>query len=142
MTDTPYYPTADAFSGVTLKRGLAWIFDIIIIGVLCALALPFTAFTGIFFFPALMLTVGFFYRWFTIANGSATWGMRMFGITLRDLYGRPLSSGTALAHTLGYTISVCIAPLQLISVILMLVSRESKGLTDYLLGTYAMNRYA
>ncbi|WP_394177207.1 RDD family protein [Yoonia maritima] len=142
MTDSPYYPTSDAFSGVTLKRGIAWLFDMVIIGVICVLVLPFTAFTGVFFFPALMLLIGFLYRWFTIANGSATWGMRMVGITLRDHYGRPLSSGTAFAHTFGYSVSVCIAPLQLISVILMLVSRESRGLTDYLLGTYAMNRYA
>ena len=139
MTTYTYDPAA-AFTGVAVNRGIAWVFDMIAIGIICTLALPFTAFTGIFFFPFLMLVIGFFYRWFTIANGSATWGMRMVGITLRDHYDRPLSSQTAFLHTLGYSISICVAPLQLISVILMLVSPQAKGLTDYLLGTYAVNR--
>ena len=142
---TPRYATSqtlhpDAFAGVALKRGIAWIFDVVLIGILCALLLPFTAFTGIFFFPAMMLVVGFFYRWFTIAGGSATWGMRMVGVTLRDINGAPLSSGTALAHTAGYTLSVCVAPLQAISVIMMLVTANGKGLTDQFLGTFAVNR--
>ncbi|MCG3266365.1 RDD family protein [Yoonia sp. I 8.24] len=139
MTTYTYDP-ATAFTGVVVKRGIAWVFDMIAIGIICTLALPFTAFTGIFFFPFLMLVIGFFYRWITIANGSATWGMRMVGITLRDVYDHPLSSQTAFFHTLGYSISICVAPLQLISVILMLVSPQAKGLTDYLLGTYAVNR--
>lgn len=142
MATAPYHRSSDAFSGVALKRGIAWIFDMVLIGIISTFVLPFTAFTGIFFFPALMLVVGFFYRWFTIASGSATWGMRLVGITLRDIDNRPLSSGTAFAHTLGYSISICVPPLQLISIIMMLVSPQAKGLTDYLLGTYAMNRTA
>ena len=127
------------YAGVPLKRGIAWVFDIVLIAFLCALILPFTAFTGVFFFPFLMLVVGFVYRWFTIAGGSSTWGMRMMGISLRDHHGAPLSSGLALAHTFGYTISVAIAPLQLISIVLMLVTARGQGLTDHLLGTTAIN---
>ena len=127
------------FAGVPFKRGLAWVFDVILIAVLCTLVLPFTAFTGIFFFPFLMLVVSFIYRWFTIAGGSATWGMRVMGIELCDNDGAPLSSGLALAHTFGYTISVALPPLQLISVILMLVTARGQGLTDHVLGTTAIN---
>lgn len=127
------------FAGVPLKRGLAWVFDVILIAVLCILVLPFTAFTGIFFFPFLMLVVGFIYRWFTIAGGSATWGMRMMGIALCDNDGTPLTSGLALAHTFGYTISIALPPLQLISIILMLVTARGQGLTDQVLGTTAIN---
>lgn len=126
-------------AGVPLKRGIAWLFDIVLIALLCALILPFTAFTGVFFFPFLMLVVGFIYRWFTIAGGSATWGMRIMGIGLRDHHGALLGSGLALSHTFGYTISVAIAPLQLISVVLMLVTTRGQGLTDHLLGTTAIN---
>lgn len=127
------------FSGVPLKRGLAWVFDVVLIAVLCTLILPFTAFTGIFFFPFLMLVVGFIYRWFTIAGGSATWGMRIMGIELRDNDGAKLTSGLALAHTFGYSISVALPPLQLISIVLMLVTARGQGLTDHLLGTTAIN---
>jgi uncharacterized RDD family membrane protein YckC len=130
---------ADRYAGVALKRGVAWVIDVVLIAVLCTLILPFTAFTGVFFFPFLMLVVGFIYRWFTIAGGSATWGMRMMGVQLRDHTGARLSSGTALAHTLGYSVSVALPPLQLISVLMMLVTARGQGLTDHLLGTVAVN---
>lgn len=130
----------DVYDGVTIKRGIAWVIDFAMIAVLCALALPFTAFLGVFFFPLMMLVIGFFYRWFTIAGGSATWGMRMMSIELREADGGKLSSGTALAHTLGYSISVAMAPLQLISIVMMLVTPKGQGLTDMVLGTAAINR--
>ncbi len=144
MTMSPDYAEIRDFdpqlyAGVTIKRGIAWIFDVILIAMLCALILPFTAFTGLFFFPALMLFVGFIYRWFTLASGSSTWGMRLMGIRFRDHRGAPLTSGLALAHTAGYTISIAVAPLQLISVVLMLVTPRGQGLTDHLLGTEAIN---
>ena len=144
MTMSADYATAHNFDprlydGVTIKRGIAWVFDIVLIAMLCALVLPFTAFTGIFFFPFLMLVVGFVYRWFTLAGGSSTWGMRLVGIRFRDLHGAPLSSGLAFAHTLGYTISITIAPLQLISIILMFATPRGQGLTDIVLGTEAIN---
>ncbi|PJI92114.1 putative RDD family membrane protein YckC [Yoonia maricola] len=126
------------YDGVTIKRGVAWVIDVVMIALLCALVLPFTAFTGIFFFPFLMLVVGFIYRWFTLAGASSTWGMRLMGIRLRDLHGAPLSSGLAFAHVLGYTVSMVMAPLQLISVIMMLVTARGQGLTDLLLGTEAI----
>lgn len=130
------------YAGVAPKRALAWVIDVILIAFLCLLVLPFTAFTGIFFFPLLMMFVGFFYRWFTIANHSSTWGMRFFAIELRDLEGQRLSAGNAFLHTLGYTISVITAPLQLISMGAMLLTPRGQGLTDLVLGTTAINRPA
>lgn len=127
------------FACVPLKRAIAWIFDVVLIALLCTLILPFTAFTGVFFFPLMMLVVGFLYRWFTIAGGSATWGMRIMGIGLREINGAPLNSSLALAHTTGYTVSVAMAPLQLISCILMLFSARGQGLSDFVLGTTAVN---
>lgn len=130
----------DFYSGVPAKRLGAWIVDIIAVAIACALLLPFTAFTGIFFFPAMILFVGFLYRWSTIAQGSATPGMWLMGIELRNRDGERLSSGTAFAHTLLYSISLAMAPLQLISVILMLATVRRQGLGDHLLGTAAINR--
>ena len=99
------------YAGVPFKRALAWVIDVTIVAVMCLLVLPFTFFTGVFFFPLLMLVVGFFYRWFTISGRSATWGMRMMAIELRDLGGARFDTGTAFWHTAGYTISVVTAPL-------------------------------
>ena len=135
---TPRFEPA-LYAGVPLKRGIAWIVDVVMIGLLCTLILPFTAFTGVFFFPLMMLVVGFIYRWATLSNRSSTWGMRLMGIRFRDHHGAPFTSGTAFAHTAGYTISVAVAPLQLISVIMMLVTPRGQGLTDHLLGTEAYN---
>jgi hypothetical protein len=128
------------YQGVVLKRGLAWVFDAILIGILSALVLPFTAFTGIFFFPGLMLVMGFFYRWFTLAGGSSTWGMRLMSIELREADGGRFSGSTAFWHTAGYTFSILVAPLQLISVLHMLVTSRGQGLSDHVLGTAAINR--
>ncbi|WP_234417139.1 RDD family protein [Loktanella sp. Alg231-35] len=139
MDDTPHASDARYYAGVPFKRGIAWVLDMVLIALLCTLILPFTAFTGVFFFPVLMLVVGFIYRWFTIAGGSATWGMRIMGIGLRDHHGAALSSGLALAHTFGYSVSVAVPPLQLISIILMLVTPRGQGLTDHLLGTTAVH---
>lgn len=127
------------YDGVLFKRAAAWGIDVILVAILCILILPFTAFTGIFFFPFLMLVIGFIYRWFTIAGKSATWGMRMMGIELRDHQGLRLQSSAALAHTAGYTFSVAMAPLQLISVLMMIVTDRKQGLTDHLMGTAAIN---
>ena len=129
----------ELYAGVTLKRGIAWVIDMVLIGILAALVLPFTAFTGIFFFPFLMLVIGFIYRWFTLAGGSATWGMWIMGVRLQDIHGHRLSSGLALAHTFGYSVSVALPPLQLISIIMMLVTPRGQGLTDMVLGTEAVN---
>jgi uncharacterized RDD family membrane protein YckC len=131
---------AHFYSGVTMKRGLAWVIDVVLILGLSLVILPFTAFTAVFFFPLFWLVVGFFYRWATIASRSSTWGMRIMAIELREQDGLRLSGGTALLHTIGYTVSVAMAPLQLISVILMIVSGRGQGLSDMILGTAAINR--
>ncbi len=131
---------ADVYAGVVVKRAAAWVIDMILIIGLCLLILPFTAFTGIFFFPFMMLVLGFIYRWTTIAGRSSTWGMRTMAIELRDIQGQRLSGGTAFWHTLGYSVSVAVFPLQLISVIMMLATPRKQGLSDHLLGTAAVNR--
>lgn len=131
---------SEFYTGVTFKRLLAWIVDVILIGFASVIILPFTAFTALFFFPAFMLFIGFFYRWFTLAGGSATWGMRLMAIELREADGGRFSNGTAFAHTAGYTISVVMAPLQLVSVGMMVLTDRNQGLSDIVLGTAAINR--
>ncbi len=136
----------DFYEGVTLKRGFAWIVDTILIALLTALAAvvlaPFTLFISLFFLPGLYAVTSFLYRWTSLARRSATPGMRFAAITFRDRFGAPLDSGSALLHTAGYTLSFMIFPLQLVSVLLMLISERGQGLTDHVLGTVALNASA
>ncbi|MEP5731997.1 MAG: RDD family protein [Sulfitobacter sp.] len=139
MTPDPHMQP-QFYAGTPTKRLIAWILDMMLIVVICILILPFTGFTGIFVFPFLMLMVGFIYRWSTLTNGSATWGMRLMALELRDAQDRPLDATSAGLHTLGYSISFSIPVLQLISIVLMLTSERRQGLTDIVLGTVALNR--
>ena len=109
---------------------------------LLACVVTLTAFVGLLIWPLLMLTIGFVYRVVTLANSSATWGMRFVGIELCSQTGTRLDGGLAMAHTLGYSVSFAIPILQVISVIMMLTSTRGQGLTDAVLGTVALNRRA
>ncbi|WP_291731736.1 RDD family protein [Leisingera sp. F5] len=133
---------AEFYTSVPAKRLIAWIIDSILIFAISAAAVVLTAFTGLLIWPLLYLAAGFAYRTVTIANGSATWGMRFAGIELRDGSGQRLDSGLAALHTAGYSLSLALPVLQVISVILMLTSSRGQGLTDHFLGTAMLNRRA
>ncbi len=130
------------YADVPVKRLLAWVVDVLIVAVLCVLILPFTAFTGLFFFPGLMLVVGYIYRIATMTGRSATWGMRLMALEFRDSAGRRFDLGTAFLHVTGYTISIAFPLLQLVSIVLMLTTARKQGLTDMIIGSAALNRRA
>jgi len=130
------------YADVASKRLVAFIVDTILIIVISLLIVPFTAFTGLFFFPVLMAVVGFAYRVVTIARGSATWGMRLMAIEFRASDGQRFDLGLAFAHTLGLTISFGLPILQVISIVLMLTGPRGQGLSDLVLGSVAVNRRA
>lgn len=130
------------YRDVAGKRFMAWIVDTIIIGLVSLLIVPFTAFLALFFFLGLYAVVSFMYRTITLATGSATLGMRLMAIEIRDSTGARLDLGQAFMHTLGYTVSWAVAPLQLISIVLMATSNRGQGLTDIMMGTAALNRRA
>jgi uncharacterized RDD family membrane protein YckC len=131
---------AQFYDGVTIKRGIAWLFDFVITAVLVMPILVFTFGLGFFILPLLFFVVGFFYRVFTIAGGSATLGMRMMAIEFRDINGQRLDMQQAFLHTLGYTITISTFLLQLVSIGLMFTTERGQGLTDLVLGTVALNR--
>ncbi|WP_299149931.1 RDD family protein [uncultured Tateyamaria sp.] len=130
------------YRDVAGKRLLAWVVDTVVIVILSLIIVPFTAFIGLFFFFGLAAIVSFIYRVITLTTGSATWGMRLMAIEIRDAAGARLNLGQAFVHTFGYTLSWAVAPLQLISVVLMATSNRGQGLSDVVLGTAAMNRRA
>lgn len=147
MTETSWHlPNPDTqpefYADVPLKRLLAFLVDTVLIIGLSLLVVPFTAFTGIFFFPILMAVVGFAYRVVTLARGSATWGMRLTAIEFRDADGARFDITQAFLHTLGFTVSLAIPILQVISIVLMLTGARAQGLTDRVLGCVAINRRA
>ena len=128
------------YASVPSKRLIAWIIDTVITLILAVLLIPFTAFVGFFFFPLLVLIIGFGYRSLTIGASSATWGMRMMSIELRDTRGERFDFSQALVHTLGYSISMAFVPVQIVSIIMMLGSARGQSLTDMALGSVMINR--
>ncbi|WP_099825414.1 RDD family protein [Oceaniglobus indicus] len=149
------YPTQTAYSGlpdpdtqgafyadVPSKRFFAWLIDILLIGLLSVLVLPFTLFLGLFFFPLIFMVISFMYRTVSLANRSATPGMRVMAIEFRTARGQMFDLPAAFLHTVGYTASVTVFPAQLVSIVLMLTTARAQGLTDHVLGTAAINRAA
>ncbi|HGG04963.1 MAG TPA: RDD family protein [Aliiroseovarius sp.] len=130
------------YADIPVKRGVAWILDTVFIVAVTLLVVLLTVGIGFFFFGFILLVVGFIYRSVTIANKSSTWGMRLVAIELRNHRGERLDTGTALLHTLGYTLSMSFVFPQLLSIILMMTGARAQGLTDMILGTAAINRDA
>lgn len=128
------------YESVPSKRFFAWIIDSLLIFVMTTLIVVLTGFVGIFIWPLLYLSVGFVYRYVTLARGSATWGMRFAGIELRAQDGTRLDNTLALMHTGGFTLSMAIPILQVASIAMMLTTARGQGLTDSLIGTVALNR--
>jgi uncharacterized RDD family membrane protein YckC len=133
---------AEFYADLPLKRFAAWVVDAALVAVLVLLALPLTAFLALFFLPVLWLVLSFLYRWLTLSRASATWGMRLVAIELRDRAGRRLDPGTALLHTLIYSVAMGTVFLQALSILLVLVSPRRQNLPDHILGTAAINRPA
>ncbi len=130
------------YADVPTKRLLAWVVDTVLIMILCTVLIPFTAFTALFFLPVFYVVLGFAYRVVTLAGGSATLGMRLMAIEFRTNDGQRLDLPLAVLHTLGFSFSISMVPVQVISVALMLTTPRGLGLTDLVLGTAVVNRAA
>ncbi|MGX9354218.1 RDD family protein [Roseobacteraceae bacterium S113] len=140
LPDPQYQP--EFYDSVTSKRAIAWVIDMVLVFIIAILMTPFTGFMSLFIFPFFLLIVGFAYRVITITLGSATWGMRIMAIELRDMSGAPLTLGPAFVHTLLYSISIGIVLVQAVSIVLMFTSERGQGLSDHLLGTVMLNKRA
>jgi uncharacterized RDD family membrane protein YckC len=134
------------YEGVQPRRLAAWVIDVAIVlavGVPAALIFGLaTLGLGFALFPLIVMGVGFFYRTATIASGSATWGMRLMGIELRRADGSRFDFGTAVLHTLIYTVAIGLVALQFLSIVGMLATRYGQGLPDLILRTAMINRPA
>lgn len=137
----PHYQPA-FYADVPLKRLLAFAIDTVIL-LLATLLLALISFglVLIFLLPVWWL-LNFAYRAVTLANGSATPGMRLLAIEFRTADGRRFDQTAALLHTAGFMLSFTFFPVQVVSMILMVTSPRAQGLTDHVLGSVAINRRA
>jgi uncharacterized RDD family membrane protein YckC len=131
---------AEFYADVPTKRLLAWVVDSILILLLTLLAIPFTAFVGLFFFAFLWLAVSLVYRIATLGRSSATPGMRLMAIEMRTGRGERFDPLTATLHTVIYLAMLTTVVPQAVSILLMLTGSRAQGLHDLLLGTAAINR--
>lgn len=134
------------YRGVPVRRFIAWLVDLAIVLVVgVPLALVFGVFTlgfGFALFPAIVTAVAFGYRTLTLADASATWGMRFCGIEFRRGDGSRFDLATAFLHTLIQTVAFGFFVLQLVSCVTILGSRYGQSLPDLILGTTALHRAA
>ena len=128
------------YAGVAPKRFFAWVLDMLIIMIIGAISTPLTGFTAVLFFPYFVAVVGFMYRVITLSTGSATWGMRMMSIELRQADGSKLEFISALLHTVGLYISFALPIVQFISILMMASQPTGKGVSDLILGTVMINK--
>ncbi|MDH4985421.1 RDD family protein [Aminobacter anthyllidis] len=130
-----------AYDGVRTRRILAFLIDYLIVGLLM---IPFAIvifFLGILtlglgwmLFGVLFPVVALLYIWMTLGGpNQATTGMRMMGIRLDRLDGRPIDGLLAVVHSvLFWAGNVVLTPLVLL---VSLFSDRKRTLHDLLLGT-------
>ena len=137
-------PEADSqfYEGVPAKRLIAWLIDVAIVWGSAIVVSLLMLGLGFLIFGFILLVVDFLYRVTTIGNRSATWGMRVMGIELRQFSGERFNTGVGLIHTLLFYLSLIFVVVQLISVLMMAGSRFGRGLHDTPFGSTMINRPA
>jgi uncharacterized RDD family membrane protein YckC len=138
LPDPDQHP--DLYADTTMKRFFAWCVDAVVILLLSLIAIPLTLFVGLFFFALLVPVVAFVYRVVSLANWSATPGMRLMAIELRARDGGRMDLGISIFHVGLYMIMVSVVVLQAASIILMMTGARGQGLHDHLLGTAVLNK--
>ena len=144
------YEDEQFYAGVPARRLVAFLIDLVIAAVLMTLIVVVGAIVGFFTFglgwlvaALLFVSADFLYRWLTISAGSATWGMAISGIELRDRRGERLDPGQAFVHTAAfYVVGIggLIAVPIILNLLVMFLSPHRRLIHDFLLGTVAINR--
>jgi uncharacterized RDD family membrane protein YckC len=129
------------YAGVIFKRLLAWIIDFIIIMLLTMGLVVASLGTVAVIFPLALLTVNLGYRILTLSRYSATLGMIITGIEIRNSRGDKLNTIEAVWHTGLFTIIFISFFALFFSIVMMLVTPRGQGLHDYFLGMTAINRF-
>jgi len=135
-------PDYDAiyYDGIPAKRLFAWVVDVILITIVTIIVGLVTLTAAFWIWPVTYFVMSFLYRSLTIAGGSATLGMRLMNIELRNAQAARLTPQEAAFHTGAYLVASGFVILQLISIFLIATSARHQSLPDMLLGTAAINR--
>jgi len=135
------------YEGVPVRRVVAFCIDLAIVLALCCAMLLIGMILAIATFglaaPLIMAGISvtdFLYRWAMLSRNSATIGMRLTGIEIRNADGRKLDAGQALLHVAGFYVTVFFLPLLVISLVVMVASAHRRMLHDLALGAVAINR--
>ncbi|MGB0506853.1 MAG: RDD family protein [Pikeienuella sp.] len=129
----------DAAIASPIKRLFAFFIDVFLVWGI-AIAVSIGSFgVGFLDFGGLLLVVDLIYRIATISTGSATWGMRMLGIGLRDKNGQKFDLTAASLHTIAFYIVLASVIIQFASALMMLGTERRQGLHDVLLGSVMVN---
>jgi uncharacterized RDD family membrane protein YckC len=140
LPDPTYDPAF--YDGVLPKRFFAWVIDATLILATMVVLSVLTAGIAFLLWVPVHAALAFFYRWITIRNRSATFGMRVMAIELRGPTGAPLSPGEAALHTLAFLVAATIVIVQLISIAMMIGRPLNRGLPDEITGAVMINRPA
>ncbi|MEM6679252.1 MAG: RDD family protein [Pseudomonadota bacterium] len=142
-------PITDAqfYDGVRGRRVAAFAVDLMIILILLGgvamigLVIGFlTLGLGLaFIIPAFALT-GILYRATMLSERSATLGMMLMGIELRDVTGERINTPTAVMHSAAFTAATYLTPVLLASLAWALMNPRGQMLHDALCGTVMINR--
>jgi uncharacterized RDD family membrane protein YckC len=136
----------ELYYGVRTRRVFAFLVDASIVFLLMILASVVVVVLGLFtfglgwlLFPLIWPFVAILYTMFTLGGpSSATPGMRVTGVEMRTWYGAPMYPVLALAHAIGFWLSVTfLTPLVLL---VALVTPRKRLLHDILLGTIVIRR--
>ena len=132
--DTQFY------SGVVIKRFIAWIIDFVIITAIWTATIVFSLGFAAFFAFFIYVVINFAYRAIMLDKYSATLGMKLVGIEIRNANGYKLDRSQACWHVGMYMFMVMFFIINVISMAMMLFSPRGQGLHDYFLGTAAINK--
>lgn len=133
---------AAALASVRTRRIAAFVFDLIIVSVLCFalfVALAFMTFgLSLIVLPPLLPIVAFFYNGLTISGpGMATPGMRAMDLEMRLMDGGRVPFLNAAAHAVLFYVSTMFLPVFLVS----LFSANKRCLHDMIAGVVVIRRF-
>ena len=139
LPDPDYEP--EYYRGLPVKRALAWVIDTVIVLALCFVAMVLTAMLAVLILPLLFLSVSMAYRWVTLNNYGATYGMMVAGIKLRHLDGRRAESTACAIHAGVFSLVQMFFLPQIFSIALILTTPYRQSLADMVVQTTMLNRY-
>ena len=128
------------YAGVPFKRLIAWFIDFSAILAVVVGASIVTFGIAAVLFPVTLFIVNLCYRIYFLKTKSATPGMMIVGIEIRNHLGNRLTPTESIWHTIVFTASIMFVFVQILSMGMMLFSQRNQGVHDYFCGTTAINK--